>query len=177
MLHRLIPFALALTTILGTGISLRAADLTRSPMVVCTVEKWGNPWSLIAHGELIRARSGNRTEYQLEVAGHTFLYSVDSNPGGSTSMSPPKSLIRTLVEKSLGHTTPRGPIVVPLDEGPHSLGLDTDGNIREYATLPTLGRIVLIAVAGSACPPAGEGLRPNPAFESGPPSAAAQRER
>jgi hypothetical protein len=133
-------------------------------MVVCTIKKWGNPWSLIAHGELVRTISGNRTEYQLEVGEHTFSYSVDSNSDGSTTMSLPSSLVRALVEKSSGHTTPRGPIVVPL-YGDHTLGADTDGNVREYATLPNLGRIVLITVAGSACPRAGEGLRPNPTVE------------
>ena len=174
MSHRLIPVALALTTILGTGISLRAADLTRSAIVVCTVEKSGNPWTLIAHGERISTRSGNRTEYQLEVAGHTFSYSVDSNPDGSTTMSFPGSLslIRTLVEKSHGQlTTPRGPVLIP--SYPHSLRLDSDRNIREHAILPTFDRVVLlITVAGSVCPRVGEGLRPNPTVERDAPQAA-----
>src|SRR5258708_26557826 len=102
MSHRLIPDAFALTAILGTGTSVRAADLTRSGVAVCTIEKTGNPWTLIAHGELISSRSGNRSEYQLEVAGHTFSYSVDSNPNGSNTLSFPGSLslVRTLVEKS-----------------------------------------------------------------------------
>src|SRR5882762_4855837 len=170
MSHQLISVALVLTTLLGTGISLRAADLARSAIVVCTVEKSGNPWALIAHGELTSTRSGNRTDYQLEVAGHTFLYSVDSNPDGSTTMSFPGSLslIRTLVEKSYGQlTTPRGPVAIP--SYARSLRVEFDGNIREHAILPTFDRgVLLITVAGSACPRTGEGLRPNPAFESGP---------
>jgi hypothetical protein len=170
---RLIPIALAFSTLLGAGVSSRAADFTRSAMVVCTIKKWGDPWSLIAHGELVRTISGTRTEYQLEVGEHTFSYSVVSNSDGSTTMSLPSSLVRALVEKSSGHTTPRGPIIVPLYGDPenatslpsYTLGADTDGNVREYATLPNLGRIVLITVAGSGCPRAGEGLRPNPAVE------------
>ena len=164
MSHRLISFALALTTILGTGISLGAADLSRSAIVVCTVEKTGNPWTLVAHGELISSRSGNRTEYKLEVAGHTFSYTVDSNPDGSNTLSFPGSLslVRTLVEKSHGQlTTPRGPVVIP--SSPHSLSVDYDGNIREHAISPTLDRVVLlITAAGSGCPRTGEGMRPNP---------------
>lgn len=174
MSYRPIPVALALTTILGTGISLRAADLSRSAMVVCTVEKTGNPWTLIAHGELISSRSGNRTEYQLEVAGHVFSYSVDSKPDGSNTLSFPGSLslVRTLVEKSHGQLTiPRGPVVIP--SSPHSLRVDFDGNIREHAISPTLDHaVVLITVAGSACPRAGEGLRPNPTLERDAPKAA-----
>ena len=163
---RLIAVSLVFTIILGTGISLRAAESTRSPMVVCTREV-GKPWSLIAHGELVSTRSANQTEYQLEVSGHTFLYIVNSHPNGSPELFFPRSLslIRILVEKS-EHTTPRGPIVIP--KAPYSLSVDFDGNIREYAMLPTLGPLALITVAGSVCPPAGEGLRPNRAFESGP---------
>jgi len=174
MSHRLISFALALTTILGTGISLGAADLSRSAIVVCTVEKTGNPWTLVAHGELISSRSGNRTEYKLEVAGHTFSYTVDSNPDGSNTLSFPGSLslVRTLVEKSHGQlTTPRGPVVIP--SSPHSLRVDFDGNIREQAISPTLDRVVLlITAAGSACPPKEEGLRPNPTVQRDAPRAA-----
>src|SRR5256886_5809224 len=38
MSHRLVSVALVLSTIFGAGISLGAAELTRSPMVVCTRE-------------------------------------------------------------------------------------------------------------------------------------------
>jgi hypothetical protein len=152
MLCRLIPAGLVLTTTLGAGVSLAATDSTRSPIVVCTKEV-GHPWSLIAHGDLVRIRLANRIEYQLEVQGQTFLYSVESHPDGSTQTSfpPSLSLIRPLVEKSLGKTTPRGPIVVPSPS--YSLSVDTEGNIREYAMLPTVGPLALITVAGSACPP------------------------
>jgi len=152
MLCRLISAGLVLTTILGAGVSLAATDSTRSPVVVCTREV-GHPWSLIAHGDLVRMRLANRIEYQLRVEGQTFLYSVESHPDGSTQMSfpPSLSLIRPLVEKSLGKTAPRGPIVVPKPS--YSLSVDTEGNIREYAMLPTAGPLALITVAGSACPP------------------------
>jgi hypothetical protein len=160
MPHRLISVALVLSTIFGVGISPMAAELIRSPIVVCTREV-GNPWSLFAHGELVTTKSGTQTQYQLEVAGHTFQYIADSLPDGSPGMSfpPSVSLIRTLVEKSAEHTTPRGPIVVP--KASYSLTVDPNGNIREYAMLPTVGPLALVTVAGSSCPPAGEGLRPN----------------
>ena len=155
MSHRLVSVALVLSTIFGAGISLGAAELTRSPMVVCTREA-GNPWSVFARGELVTTKSGTQTEYRLEVAGHTFQYIVDSLPDGSPAMSFPRfvSLIRTLVEKSAEHTTPRGPIVVP--KASYSLTVDPDGNIREYAMLPTVGPLALVTVAGSSRPPAGK---------------------
>jgi len=164
MSPRLISVALALSTIFGAGVSPGAAELTRSPVVVCTSEA-GKPWSLFARGELVKTKSGTQTEYQLEVAGHTFQYIVDSLPDGSPGLSFPSSvsLIRTLVEKSAEHTTPRGPIVVP--KASYSLTVAPDGNVREYAMLPTVGPLALATVAGSSCPRGGERLRPNPTVE------------
>jgi hypothetical protein len=155
MLCRLIPAGLVLTTILDAGVSLAATDSTRAPIVICTREV-GHPWSLLAHGDLVRTELANRIEYRLEVRGQTFLYSVESHAEGRTQMSfpPSLSLIRHLVEKSPQQTTPRGPTIVPRPS--YSLSVDTEGNIREYAMLPTVGPLALITVAGSACPPEGK---------------------
>ena len=151
MLCRLISSGLALTTTLGTGVSLAARDSTHSPIVVCTREI-GKPWSLLAHGELVRIRATSRTGYELRVREHTFLYSVESNADGSQTPFPPSlSLITLLGEKFQRHTTPRGPIVVPVPSS--ALSVDPEGNIREYIMLPNLGPLALITVTGSACPP------------------------
>jgi len=152
MLCRLISGGLALATTLGISFPLVATDSTLSPVVVCTREI-GKPWSLLAHGELVRMNATNRTGYELRVREHTFLYTVESNADGSsqTPFPPSLSLISLLREKFQGQTTPRGPIVVPVTSS--TLSVDPEGNIREYIMLPNLGPLALITVTGSACPP------------------------
>jgi len=163
MLCRPISAGLVLTTTLGGGVSLAATDLTRSPIVVCTREV-GRPWSLIAHGDLVRIRLANRIEYQLEVRGQTFLYSVESRADGSTQMSFPTSLslIRPLVEKSPdkvlheGRLSYRGP--------PTALALIV--RVTSVSTPCCRQR----SVSANNCrrvslSSAGEELRPNPQIE------------
>jgi hypothetical protein len=164
MLRPITVLALALLTILATVVSAETTDSVRSAMVICTTKKLSDPWALIAQGELIGTRSANRTDYRLKAAGQTFSYMATSNPDGTTSFSPPVSLIRTLIEWSPRHqspTIPRGPIVVPLNLVPESelptygISINLDGSIREYALSPT-DTTILIAMVGSTCPSPGE---------------------
>src|SRR6267378_6336329 len=118
MLRPITILALALLTVLTTVLSAETTDSVRSAMVICTTKKLGEPWSLIAQGELTRTRSADRIEYVLKVAQHTFSYLAISNPDGTTSFSRPLSLIRTLVQGALGPqspTIPRGPVAIPMD--------------------------------------------------------------
>jgi hypothetical protein len=170
MLRPITILALAPLTILTTVLSAETTDSMRSAMVICTTKKLGEPWSLIAQGELTRTRSADRIEYVLKVAQHTFSYLAISNPDGTTSFSRPLSLIRTLVQGSHGAqspTIPRGPVTIPMDLVPQSElpvyggSFSLDGNIREYVLSPSEST-VLIAITGSACPSPGE-ERPNSA--------------
>jgi hypothetical protein len=156
--------ALAPLAILTTVLCAETTDSVQSVMVICTTKKLGEPWSLIARGELTRTRSADRIEYVLNVAQHTFPYLAISNPDGTTGLSRPPSLIRTLVQGSHGPespTIPRGPISIPLELVPESElpvyggSFSLDGTIREYVLSPREST-VLIAIAGSACPSPGE---------------------
>ena len=167
MLLRIALLIAGTTSMLVAGVA-QGAEPTRTPIVVCTVEKWGDPWSTIARGELTRTKSGENTEYELLVSGKRFHYSL---------MSPPQSLMSALVtDPPRQLTTPRGPIIIGLGHGDdnqtsvpsHSIGVEVDGSIRELRRLSETRSMVLITANGSACPPAGEGLGPNPAAHPEP---------
>lgn len=142
---------LVIAAVLSAGASLAATDSTHSPIVVCTREI-GKPWSLLAHGDLVRITSANRVGYELRVRGQVFLYSVESQEKGIPQTPVPDSLtlISLLPDHPRERPTPRGPIVIPV--GSQSISVDPEGYLREYIMLPNLGPLALITVAGSTCP-------------------------
>jgi len=151
MLRRTTHSVLALAATLSVGVSLATTDSTHSPIVVCTREI-GKPWSLLAHGELVRFTSANRVGYELRVRGQVFLYSVESREKGIPQTPVPDSLtlISLLPDHPRERPTPRGPIVIPV--GSQSINVDPEGYLREYIMLPNLGPLALITVKGATCP-------------------------